>query len=122
MLEAAQYNVARQRSSIRLFQLGACFQLDAEGTVKSHRVVSGLMYGAQAPLQWGLNQTPIDFYDIKGVCEIIFEGVVSSADWQVVPSQPHHPALHPGQSGTVCVEGQQIGTIGDVASAVDETI
>jgi phenylalanyl-tRNA synthetase beta chain len=112
LLEAAQYNVARQRSSIRLFELGACFQLDAEGTVTSHRVVSGLMYGAQAPLQWGLNQTPIDFYDIKGVCEIVFEGVVSCADWQVVPIQPHHPALHPGQSGTVCVEGEQIGTIG----------
>lgn len=112
LLEAAQYNVARQRSSIRLFELGACFQLDSTGTVTSHRVISGLIYGAQSPLQWGLNQNPIDFYDIKGVCETLFSGVESCADWQVVPALVHHPALHPGQSGTVCVEGEQIGTMG----------
>jgi phenylalanyl-tRNA synthetase beta chain len=58
--------------------------------------------------QWGEKTRPVDFFDLKADLEALF-----------APSVPRfvkgeHPALHPGRSAFVEVDGKRVGFIGEL--------
>jgi len=113
LLEAAEYNLARQKTEIRLFEIGACFDFDDSGALIEHRVVSGVLLGMRSELQWGLPPEPIDFYDVKGICEVVLKDLLPSADWNIEPIDALIKALHPGRAAHICDANQDvIGSFG----------
>jgi len=58
--------------------------------------------------QWGAKERPVDFFDLKGDLETLL------APRQPVFVPAEHPAMHPGRSAQVWVDGQPIGHIGEM--------
>ncbi len=112
-----KFNIARQQSRIRIFESGLKFvKQDAE--IKQERVISGAVVGDRLPEQWAAPSEPVDFFDVKGdlQCLLDYAGVAASfvAD--------EHPALHPGQSAAILVDGKTVGWLGRVHPQVAQKL
>ncbi len=99
------FNLNRKQERVRLFETGCCFYRSADSFGQPERI-AGLCYGNAKPEQWGEAVRAVDFYDAKADVEALF--------WPSVPrfEAASHPALHPGQSAKVWLEGEFIGWIG----------
>jgi phenylalanyl-tRNA synthetase beta chain len=104
LLDALIYNINRKQERVRLFELGACFTQQGSGYRHVTRI-AGICYGHALPDQWGEAARNIDFYDAKADVEALTRGRARFI-------AATHPALHPGQSAQVMVNGEHIGWLG----------
>jgi phenylalanyl-tRNA synthetase beta chain len=107
LVEAVRHNVNRQAPRIRVFETGQCFVSSGDQLDQSERLGIAL-YGQQAPLHFSGDRL-VDFFDLKGIVdglEIVNGG--GSLSW----SSGEHPALAPGQTARVSMNGQSIGIVG----------
>ncbi len=102
LVEAWQYNRDRQQPFMRLFELGERYH--PNGTQET--VIAGVVAGTWG--EWSEPKRPIDFFDIKGDVEALL------ALWQQPVTFGHsmHPALHPGQSANIQMNGKIMGVLG----------
>jgi phenylalanyl-tRNA synthetase beta chain len=107
LLETLQTNLNRKESRIRIFELGRTFHHAAAGYAQPIRL-GGLAYGSAAPEQWGLPARDVDFYDVKGDLEALV------APRRLTTEPAEHPALHPGRSATVFIDGVAAGWLGEL--------
>lgn len=118
LVSALANNLARQATRVRLFETGQCFPT-IDGELQQEPLLGGIAVGAQSPESWASNETPIDFYDIKGDVERILELGGMEATFERV----HDPVLHPGQSASVLIGGEVVGRLGklhpEVTSSLD---
>ncbi|WP_291014118.1 phenylalanine--tRNA ligase subunit beta [Hydrogenophaga sp.] len=116
LIAALKFNLDRKSERVRLFELGRVFIKDAsvqdgDTTVAGFHQpmrVAGLAYGAVDALQWGLSARPADFFDAKGDVQAL-----------LAPRMPEfraadHPAMHPGRTASVWLDGQFIGHVGEL--------
>ena len=116
LLAVLRYNVDRKAARVRVFEIGRVFRrdpavADSDTTVAGiaqPRHVAGLAWGDADPLQWGVPARPVDFYDVKGDVELLL------APRRAVFERAEHPALHPGRSARVWLDGQPIGWVGEL--------
>jgi phenylalanyl-tRNA synthetase beta chain len=106
LLQAVSFNVSHQQSRVRLFEIGRCFP-PGEGLPQPWRA-GAVAYGSAEPLQWGLQPRAVDFYDLKAD----LEHLLAPRRPQFLP-QPH-PALHPGKSARIVIDGRGLGWIGEL--------
>ena len=104
LLDTLVYNLNRKQERVRLFEIGATYA-KTQGGYAETTCISGLAYGDAAPEQWAEAAREVDFYDIKADVDALANGRA-----QYVPAQ--HPALHPGQSAQIMLEGKVIGWLG----------
>ena len=107
LVGALRFNLNRKQARVRLFEIGACFARASDEYVQSQRL-SGLVYGAAQPEQWGAAAKQVDFYDVKADVEALF-----------APQPLHfvvatHPALHPGRSAQIFCAGKPVGWLGEL--------
>lgn len=114
LLSCARYNLNRQMDRLRLFETGLRF-VPTEGELKQESVLSGLIYGSAAPLNWSAAVRKVDFYDLKGDVQALL-GLSGRANLEFVPAG--HPTLHPGQSAEVRIDGVHAGWIGKLHPGV----
>lgn len=119
LLQVLRHNLDRKAARVRIFEVGRVFLRDdsVQATDSSVRGIAqpmragGLVYGAAAPLQWSVEsgkERPVDFYDIKADVEALLAPI------KAVFSAASHPALHPGRSASVAVNGKSIGFVGEL--------
>ncbi|MEF7617285.1 phenylalanine--tRNA ligase subunit beta [Aquincola sp. MAHUQ-54] len=116
LVSVLQYNLARKAQRVRLFELGRVFMrddavVDTDTTVAGIAQplrIAGLAYGPAQPAQWGVPERAVDFFDVKGDVEALL------APRRAAFVAAEHPALHPGRSARVEVDGQAIGWIGEL--------
>ncbi len=105
-------NLKRKQTRVRVFETGRCFLRDTPGTpVAGFRQpwkLAALAYGGAQPEQWGAPTRNVDFFDLKGDVEMLL--APARARFEKIA----HPALHPGRSARVIVDGRDIGFIGEV--------
>jgi phenylalanyl-tRNA synthetase beta chain len=106
-------NLKRQAERVRAFELGRCFIQDvAQDTGYRQPQRLGLLAaGPTLPEQWGQSTRQTDFYDVKGDLEAIF--APRSLRFERIAGAGH-PALHPGRSARVMLDGEEIGVIGEL--------
>jgi len=107
LVEAVRHNVNRQAPRVRVFETGQCFVSSDDQLDQSERLGIAL-YGQHAPLHFSGDRL-VDFFDLKGIVdglEIVNGG--GSLSW----SSGEHPALAPGQTARVSINGQSIGIVG----------
>ncbi|NQD37231.1 phenylalanine--tRNA ligase subunit beta [Permianibacter sp. IMCC34836] len=114
LVNAARYNLNRQISRLALFEMGLRFVPQAGGELNQEKVIAGLVTGAREPLQWNHGsgsgkQDSFDFYDLKGDIEAL---LAMGGERKVEFRVGSHPALHPGQTAEVVVDGKAIGLLG----------
>ena len=113
----ACYNVARKLPRTRAFELGRVYlrdpaakesDLDVAGVRQPVRLAA-LAYGAAVEEQWGMpDKRNVDFYDVKADVEALLAPRL--ARYLAAP----HPALHPGRSASVSLDGVPIGWVGEL--------
>ncbi|PPD35478.1 MAG: phenylalanine--tRNA ligase subunit beta [Methylomonas sp.] len=108
LLNAAQYNVNRQQTRVRLFESGLRF-LSQNGQTQQQKMLAGLALGSVYAEQWGEKSRNIDFFDVKADVEALLS--LTAAGLSFRPGQ--HPALHPGQTAEIIdANAQSVGLIG----------
>ena len=116
LVQVLRFNVARKAGRVRVFEIGRVFLRDAQVAESDTTVaglqqpvrVAGLAYGAGDELQWGRPDRMVDFFDVKGDIEAI-----------MAPLEPRfepveHPAMHPGRSARVVLDGRVVGHVGEL--------
>ena len=116
LVNTLRYNLARKAPRVRLFEIGRVFRRDAKaldgplgvaGVAQPMRV-AGLAYGPVDAAQWGSKERAVDFFDMKGDVQALFSPrVVGFAACE-------HPALHPGRSARIEIDGVTMGHIGEL--------
>jgi phenylalanyl-tRNA synthetase beta chain len=115
-----RYNLNRKVTRVRVFEIGRVFARDPAvrdgeldvGGIRQPVHVGAIAYGPAFEEQWGVRPSrPVDFFDLKGEVEAL-----------VAPRQARfvratHPALHPGRSARIELEGAVIGWIGELHPA-----
>jgi len=109
LLATAQQNLSRQRSRLRVFEIGTQFSQGAEG-VREAGVVAGLALGPQWPEHWESDDREVDFFDIKADLEAVL--ALTGRGDEVRFSPAEHPALMPGQSARVLIGEDEAGWLG----------
>ena len=111
-----RYNLNRKVNRVRLFEVGAVFlsnpsiqdgPLSVAGYDQPKRVAA-IAYGPVVEEQWGAPTRNVDFFDIKADLEALF------APKTLKFEKVEHPALHPGRSANVLLDGRAIGFIGEL--------
>lgn len=111
-----RYNLNRKTGRVRLFEIGAIFKrndavvngaLDVAGYEQPKRV-GAIAYGPVADEQWSLETRNVDFFDVKADLEVLF------APSTLRFAKAEHPALHPGRSANIELDGKVIGFIGEL--------
>ncbi|HEY8857776.1 MAG TPA: phenylalanine--tRNA ligase subunit beta [Rugosibacter sp.] len=105
-------NRKRQTERVRIFELGRCFfRTDNSALVAGFDQplrLAGLAAGFAAPEQWDKPARRVDFYDVKADIEVFFSPRELSFEPVI------HPALHPGRSARIVLNGQPVGVLGEL--------
>lgn len=111
LLHAARHNLNRQRSRVRLFEVGLSFWREA-GQIRQEPRLAGLATGLVFPEQWAGERRAVDFYDLKADVEALLRLTGRERDYRFAAAE--HPALHPGQAAVLIdrSSGQRQGWLG----------
>jgi phenylalanyl-tRNA synthetase beta chain len=116
LVQVVKFNADRKADRVRVFELGRVFLRDAsvadsDATVQGFdqpMKVSGMAWGPLEPLNWTGKSRLVDFFDVKADVERL----LAPAQAEFVPAE--HPALHPGRSAQVLLNGRVIGHVGEL--------
>jgi phenylalanyl-tRNA synthetase beta chain len=109
LIQAAQHNMARRRTRLRLFESGLQFSQQGE-EIEQPPMLAALMTGEVQAEQWGDTSRAVDFFDMKADAEAILAMQAPEADFSFEAEE--HPALHPGQSARILRDGKALGWLG----------
>jgi phenylalanyl-tRNA synthetase beta chain len=116
LIANVRYNLNRKVSRIRLFEVGAVYlrnpevqdgPLSVAGYDQPKRIAA-LAYGPVAEEQWGQPARNADYFDIKADLEALF------APKTIRFVKIEHPALHPGRSAQIVLDGKSVGFVGEL--------
>jgi phenylalanyl-tRNA synthetase beta chain len=116
LVNVLRFNLARRAARVRVFEVGRVFLRDASvadtdstvaGIAQPLRLAALTFGPADAP-QWGSPARAADFFDLKGDVEAL----LAPRRATFIPAE--HPALHPGRSARVEVDGRAIGWLGEI--------
>jgi phenylalanyl-tRNA synthetase beta chain len=111
-----RYNLNRKAGRVRAFEIGAIFKrnpdavdgpLSVAGFDQPKRVAA-IAYGPALDEQWSVASRAVDYFDVKADLEALF------APRAVRFVKAEHPALHPGRSAAIELDGQAVGFIGEL--------
>jgi phenylalanyl-tRNA synthetase beta chain len=116
LIETIRFNMARKQTRVRVFEVGRAFlrdsavrdgELAVAGLAQPMRIAAAAC-GPAEDEQWGITARPVDFFDIKADVEALVWPRVARFE------AAKHPALHPGRSARVVVDGASKGWVGEL--------
>lgn len=120
LIKAAQHNINRQQSRIRIFEQALQFKNTSNGLLQLPSL-AGLIVGDCEPEQWSSSSRKIDFFDLKGdVEQLLTLSSLSAEKIQFVLAED--AALHTGQSATILCEGVVIGRLGKLHPRIQSSL
>ncbi|OYU11530.1 MAG: phenylalanine--tRNA ligase subunit beta [Comamonadaceae bacterium PBBC1] len=116
LLQVVKFNADRKADRVRVFELGRVFLRNdtvqsTDTTVQGFEQpmrVAGMAWGPVEPLGWQGKSRNVDFYDVKSDVEKL----LAPRKAEFVAAE--HPAMHPGRSAQVWLEGVMIGHVGEL--------
>ena len=114
LLNTVVHNQKRQQPRVRLFEYGLRFIPceSAENGMRQEPMLAGVIAGTRSEEHWDIETNTVDFFDLKGDLEAVLELTSNEIAYSFEPVS--HPALHPGQSAAIVVDGEPVGVIGTV--------
>src|SRR5471032_1627952 len=97
LLANVRYNLNRKTNRVRVFEIGAIYLRD-DSVADAPLAVAGYRQPTRV----------VDFFDVKADLEALFAPAVLRFE------KLEHPALHPGRSASVSLDGAVIGLIGEL--------
>ncbi len=99
---------------IKIFELGTIFKKTSNKNYSEKKVLAGLVFDKLAPEEL--------FYEIKGICDLIFEKLGTPGVWydEFKPTPEESPFLiwHPKRSAEIKVDHKEIGFLGEISPKI----
>lgn len=121
LIPCVQYNINRQQSRVRFFELGLRFDYQNAKSIEDLKQIPTLAMiavGSKQIESWHGKAQVMDFFDLKGEVEEILaagrvhvEYVRSDREW-----------LHPGQSAGILVDGKSVGYLGRLHPSLENAL
>lgn len=115
LLLAASKNLARRNTTVSLFEIGNTFA-PSDGELPIERLRVAWLQTGPVPTSWHRPHRDFDFFDAKGVLARVAEGLGvaqglgDGVGFEHAESEP----MHPGRSGRVLLDGEEIGVVGEL--------
>jgi phenylalanyl-tRNA synthetase beta chain len=119
LLRNVALNNNRNIHDVKIFEVGRAFLAKKGGSElpDEERYVSGVISGAREGNFWYSDKEKCDFFDMKGVVEVLFSGMNATES----TSRPADiPYLYPTRSMDVEIKGEKIGVFGQIKPDVLE--
>jgi phenylalanyl-tRNA synthetase beta chain len=111
LLMAVSTNSVRQQSRVALFEIGPVYlpkEDDGLDQPEEPRRLGIALYGQRHERSWAVPNEQFDFYDLKGMLEVLLEG--DGFTW----TSGHSPSFHPFRQGEVLLHGKPVAVYGEV--------
>ena len=121
LIPCVQYNVNRQQSRVRFFELGLRFDYQDAASIHDLKQIptfAVIATGARNAENWHGKAQPMDFFDFKGD----IEEILAAARVKVEYVRSERSWLHPGQSAEILVDGQSIGYLGRLHPSLEDAL
>lgn len=121
LIPCVQYNLNRQQSRVRFFELGLRFDYQNATTIQDLKQIPTLALiavGSREPESWHVKPQPMDFFDFKGEVE----EVLAAGRVKVEYVRSERAWLHPGQSAEILVDGKSIGYLGRLHPSLENDL
>ena len=111
VLDAVERN-ARLRGSLAFFEIGPVFIPGTSDLPDEPYKLAIAMTGSRQPPAWDRKDAPdLDFYDMKGLVEAMFDDLGLHG---VTYAPANHPHFHPGKCAQVSAGGEVLGSFGEL--------
>ena len=107
LIQTLRHNLNRQQERVRVFEIGRTWHPGDDTPERDS--VGGLVAGPVWQEQWGASGRAADFFDVKADLEALLGPRLSA---RCVFEAASDPALHPGQSARVRIDGVPAGWLG----------
>lgn len=112
LIDAFQYNLEQGNGSLNGFEIGRIFWKEEEGLEEAD-AVSGIFGGDPTQGKWvrGGRETPMTWYEAKGLLESVFQRLGLSVEYQ--PNR-QDSRFHPGRTASLWLQGDRLGNFGQL--------
>ncbi|MGJ3244751.1 MAG: phenylalanine--tRNA ligase subunit beta [Elainellaceae cyanobacterium] len=112
LIDAFQYNLEKGCGTLNGFEIGRVFWRAEDGFDEADRV-AGIIGGDTRSGRWvsGGREAPLTWFEAKGMLESAFQRLGLSVEYQ---PDCRRPELHPGRTASLWVQGQRLGTFGQL--------
>jgi phenylalanyl-tRNA synthetase beta chain len=110
LLEAVGLNASRQQERAALFEIGAVYlpEMPLVQQPREELRLGLILWGRRTAVNWAMDDGEFDFYDLKGLVELLLPW--SELDW----SRGTDPSFHPGRQMSLHYAGSAIGVFGEL--------
>ncbi|MDP1608623.1 MAG: phenylalanine--tRNA ligase subunit beta [Chlamydiales bacterium] len=109
-LQTVQYNLDQKNPNVAGFEIGHIYFKENDQNIELP--MAGLfLTGKSSPHHWDRKPSDVDFYDLKGILENLFESLHLP---QIVYKQSNHPSFHPKRQASFYLNDQAIGSLGEI--------
>ena len=108
LLNNLSHNIKRQHKNIKIFEIGKLFNSKKKKPVEKN-VIAGLIYGQRRQESWAYKKNILDFYDLKGHLEDLFNAFELQ---NIMFKSASHPMLCPGVAAEIEFKNKKVGIIG----------
>jgi phenylalanyl-tRNA synthetase beta chain len=116
LLHAAQRNVARGVSNVRLFEMGKIFrEWPPESDLPNESELLGVVLVGNMTDHWSDEARPSDVFDLKGILEVALSELgIRGWELEAGLGMP----FHPGRSANISLDGEMVGRFGELRPSV----
>jgi phenylalanyl-tRNA synthetase beta chain len=112
-------NINQKNYNLRLFELGSIFLPQGKDELpREEKMLAALTTGLHQDEEWNIESREVDFYDLKGCLESLFEALRIS-DFAFTPCADI-PLLHPSKALSIMINQTQIGMAGELHPRIME--
>lgn len=113
IMESIVANLTKKNDDIKIYEIGAVYRpqtLPLQELPAEPVMLAGALSGRRETAAWNQARDTVDFYDAKGVVEVLLASLGISG-YQVKPGG--HYAMHPGKTAVFAYNGETIATVGE---------
>lgn len=112
LLKTIAFNVSYGQSNVQVFEMGRVFFASGKEILPEEKImVAGAAMGSWQSDQWHEKAKEIDFYDLKGIIEVLLSRL-GIKKWNL--KKASLPMFHPGRAAEIVVKGERIGLLGEL--------
>lgn len=110
LLDNLKFNLSRKSEDVRIFEIAPVFMAGGK-LPQETQMAAGLTYGSRYESGWSFPKETVDFFDMKGVLERLFESIgIENAAFE----KGAHHLMHPGKTAVVKLAGRAAGAFGEL--------
>lgn len=112
LVDVIARNLKHTREQLSFFEIDHTFFARPEDLPYERWTLAVALSGSRRPRTWQEKEPgPYSFYDLKGLVEAVLDAL-HVPHWTVEAAM--HPALHPGRSAVLRVDGHDVGYLGEL--------